>query len=201
MTRLNQFPATNCFTSYQMQQLVRNGLAGTQSSSAALQRIVRQIVHLRGGNVSWAFDVPLTELAPDKASISAYCGKPLVTPLVIFKVAGDLWLPKIIIQHLEDRAVDRAMVHAFHAAYRQAGLVLMCITESHLASGYLEGRDFKLAFKGAFFCDGSNPDALFCPLLREWNRAALRTDVPAKCFSGMHRISRFTSQAFAFQPA
>src|SRR6476659_9020446 len=110
--------AANSFTSYQMQQLVSEGRAGARSNSPELRRIAGQVVHLRGGNVSWAFDVPLSELMTASPRVPTYCGSPLIAPLAIFKVKGDLWMPKLIIQYLDDADVDRQYVHAFHAATR-----------------------------------------------------------------------------------
>ena len=129
-----------------------------------LTRVVSRITSLRGAHVTWAHDVPLSQLIGSSCHSIPFFRRSMVAPLAILKLQADRWIPKVVIRVVDELDLDTDELVAFHAACRAVGIHFMCLTSRHLGDGYLDGKDFKRAFNGAFFSQDHR--TIFCPTLR-----------------------------------
>ncbi len=176
------------FTREQVSRFALTGEGGNRASPG-IKKILRHVVQLRGEQVTWAFDLPLPQLFGRPAHTVRFCRPTFVAPLTIFKTAGGLFIPKIIISSGDDLDLDLGTQIGLSAACRGSSIETLCISDQEIAWGYLESKKFKRALYGAFFCDADTNRTVYLPSscvlaesLYEWpaNREAQRSGRPVR---------------------
>jgi len=172
---LNELPAIpetyppREFSQPQINSLVQ--FSRRREPGSRILRVLDRIRDLRGTHITWGFNLALSDLVPRPACI-AKSHPQLVAPLTLFKIHHHSWVPKVIIQVMEDVDVDARELLAYHTTCRSAGIEFMCITRP--LEEYLPSNDFKRAFNGAFFCEQLRNHTIFCPALRSARHFAWR---------------------------
>ncbi len=156
------------FTAAQMHGLSAIGKSQAHDHSAALQRIIDRAEELRGGAVTWVTGLPLGDLVTWTVRNARGSAPLLRAPVTFFKPERMMWIPKVVIRVCPEYEIRPDEIAACHATCRRGSIEFLCITQAHIEAGYLDRKDFKRAFNGAFFCDPRHNSTIFCPTLRDW---------------------------------
>jgi hypothetical protein len=156
------------FTAAQLQRLIGWGNARTRDCCPTLRRTLSRIEQLRHNSVTWAIGLSLGDLMTWSAKAAQGSTPSLSAPLTFFKPEGLLWIPKVIIRTSSEFQIDPEELRAYHTTCRHASIEFLSIMDEHIDHGYLDRKDFKRAFNGAFFCDRRRNTTIFCPTLRDW---------------------------------
>ena len=156
------------FTGAQLQRLKSWSSAHARECSPMLQRLLCRVVELREDSVTWAMGLSLGDLITWSVKVARGTVASLAAPVTFFKPEGHLWIPKIIVRVCPEFQVDTAELSAYHSTCRRGSIEFMSVTDEQIEGGYLERKEFKRAFNGAFFCDRLKNTTIFCPTLRDW---------------------------------
>ena len=132
--------------------------------SSRILQVLDRIRALRGSSITWGLNLAVSDLVSRAASLTKSYPA-LIAPLTLFKIHRGFWVPKVMIQAIEDFEIESGELLAYHAACHSAGIEFMCIARP--LDAYLHSNDFKRAFNGAFFCDHLKNSTVFCPTLRQ----------------------------------
>jgi hypothetical protein len=156
------------FTAAQLQRMIAWGNAHARDGCPSMQRILERVEDLRGSSITWALGLTLGDLVTWSVKVARGSVASLSAPITFFKPEGFLWIPKVIVRVFRDFEIDPADLTAYHTTCRRASIEFMAITQEQIEDGYLDRKDFKRAFNGAFFCDRLRNTSIFCPTLRDW---------------------------------
>lgn len=156
------------FTAMQLQGLVSSGRSRRPAGAEPLEQIIERVRELRGSAVTWAWGLSLHDLVTWSVRNAPGSAPNLPAPLSFFKLERTVWIPKIVINVCPEVEVQPEKLAAWHRTCRRGSIEFLNITCEHIDAGYLDGKDFKRAFNGAFFCDRRQNTTIFCPTIRDW---------------------------------
>jgi len=155
-------------TAMQLHRLATSGRERTARDGTPLHHILERVRDLRGGAITWAFGLSLHDLVTWTVRTAKGSTPHLTAPLAFFKPERGMWIPKVVIRVCSEYEVHREEIAAYHMTCRRGSMEFLNITLEHIEEGYLDRKDFKRAFNGAFFCDRQHNTTIFCPTLRDW---------------------------------